>query len=196
MSKPQKEIYISVDIEADGPIPGQFSMLSLGAAAFDLTDANPREPVRLFEVNLKPMDGAGQDPSTMAWWKKQPAAWAQATRDQSDPEWAMNAFANWLEQVERVFHGKLVFVGYPASYDFLFTYWYYVRFVGFPAPFSFSALDIKTMAMIKLGTTYKGASKRQMPKRWFEGAPAHTHRALDDAIGQGVLFVNMMLDKE
>ena len=33
-----------------------------------------------------------------------------------------------------------------------------------------------------------------MPKRWFKGAPKHTHKAIDDAIGQGVLFVNMMSD--
>jgi hypothetical protein len=196
MSKPQKEIYISVDIEADGPIPGQFSMLSLGAAAFDLEGGDPRRPVRMFEVNLKPLPEAGQDPKTMAWWETQPEAWEKATENQYDAEEAMEAFADWLEQVGRLFKAKPVFVGYPASYDFLFTYWYYVRFVGVPAPFSFSALDIKTMAMVKLGTTFRGTSKRQMPKRWFEGAPAHTHRAIDDAIGQGVLFVNMMLDKE
>ena len=29
------DIYVSVDIEADGPIPGDFSMLSLGAVAFN-----------------------------------------------------------------------------------------------------------------------------------------------------------------
>lgn len=192
---PQKEIYISVDIEADGPIPGQFSMLSLGAAAFDLDSGDPRKPVRIFEVNLKPLEGAGQDPKTMAWWAKQPEAWAHVTENQYDAEVAMSEFASWLEQVQRVFNARPVFVGYPASYDFLFTYWYYIRFVGFPAPFSFSALDLKTLAMAKLGTPFRGSSKRQMPARWFIGAPEHTHRAIDDAIGQGVLFVNMMLDK-
>jgi hypothetical protein len=30
-----QEIYISTDIEADGPIPGPHSMLSIGAAASD-----------------------------------------------------------------------------------------------------------------------------------------------------------------
>ena len=30
-----EECYVSIDIEADGPIPGTYSMLSLGAAAFD-----------------------------------------------------------------------------------------------------------------------------------------------------------------
>ena len=30
-----REILVSVDIEADGPIPGVYSMLSLGAARVD-----------------------------------------------------------------------------------------------------------------------------------------------------------------
>lgn len=28
------EVYISTDIETDGPIPGKYSMLSLGSAAY------------------------------------------------------------------------------------------------------------------------------------------------------------------
>ena len=30
------EIYLSVDVEADGPIPGPYSMLSFGIAAFSI----------------------------------------------------------------------------------------------------------------------------------------------------------------
>ncbi|MGW2856497.1 hypothetical protein ACWDAZ_32565, partial [Streptomyces sp. NPDC001215] len=33
-------LYISVDIEADGPIPGPYSMLSLGAAVAGVQDAD------------------------------------------------------------------------------------------------------------------------------------------------------------
>jgi len=65
-----------------------------------------------------------------------------------------------------------------------------MRFVG-RSPFSHSALDIKTYAMALLGTTYRGSSKRMMPKRWFDPIP-HTHVALDDALGQGALFCNML----
>ncbi|MBI4223476.1 MAG: exonuclease, partial [Deltaproteobacteria bacterium] len=32
---PKTEIYVSTDVEADGPIPGQNSMLSFGSAAYD-----------------------------------------------------------------------------------------------------------------------------------------------------------------
>lgn len=189
----KKEIYISIDIEADGPIPGDYSMLSLGAAAFDLDSKDPRKPIRTFQVNMKPLEGASQDPATMDWWKTQPEAWDYITSNQKDPRWAMMEFSGWLKQVEYLSNGKLVFVGYPASYDFMFTYWYYIHFIGFPAPFSFSALDLKTMAMAKLGTNFRQTSKRRMPTKWFDGCPPHTHKALDDAIGQGILFVNMML---
>jgi hypothetical protein len=81
-------------------------------------------------------------------------------------------------------------VGYPASYDFMFVYWYLIRFTG-KSPFSHSALDIKSYAMAVLKLPYRESVKRNMPARWFPEAP-HTHVALDDAIEQGALFCNML----
>jgi hypothetical protein len=83
-----------------------------------------------------------------------------------------------------------VFVAYPAAYDFLFVYWYLMRFAG-ESPFSHSALDIKTYAMALMGGDYRASVKKNMPRAWFGTAP-HTHVALDDAIGQGELFCNML----
>jgi len=45
--------------------------------------------------------------------------------------------------------------------------------------------------MALLGTGYRDSSKRNMPEEWFDDLP-HTHVALDDAIGQGALFCNML----
>ena len=47
--------------------------------------------------------------------------------------------------------------------------------------------------MAALGTEYRDSVKRNMPKRWFDDLP-HTHVALDDAIGQGTLFCNMLAE--
>ncbi len=55
------EIYVSVDIEADGPIPGDYSMLSLGSAAYD-SDGNL---ISTFTVNVAPLEGAKQQADTM-----------------------------------------------------------------------------------------------------------------------------------
>ena len=71
-----------------------------------------------------------------------------------------------------------------------FVYWYLMRFVR-ESPFSHSALDIKTLVMAALGTEYREAVKRNMPRDWFEERP-HNHVALDDAIGQGILFCNAL----
>jgi hypothetical protein len=182
-----KEVYVSIDIEADGPIPGINSMLSLGAAAFQLGD---RTPVATFEANMFPLPEAIADIDTMDWWQRQPEAWAYVNQNQRQPAQAMQQFRAWLGALP----GKPVFVGFPATYDFMFAYWYLVRFTGFPVPFGFQGLDIKTAAMMKLKLPFRETAKRVMPKRWFEGMNKHTHKALDDAIGQGILFINLMAD--
>lgn len=176
------EVYVSTDVEADGPIPGPHSMLSFGSAAF-LAD---KTPVGTFAANLELLPGAAGDPKTMAWWQTQPAAWAACRENVRDPGEALPAYVRWLKALP----GKPVFVGYPAAYDFLFVYWYLIRFAG-ESPFSHSALDIKTYAMAVLGTEYRESVKRNLPRAWFDPVP-HTHVALDDARGQGALFCNML----
>ena len=176
------EIYVSTDIEADGPIPGPHSMLSFGSAAF-LAD---KTLVSTFTANLELLPGATGHPETMKWWDSQPEAWAATRRDPRDPAAAMTDYVRWLKSLP----GKPVFVGFPASYDFMFVYWYLIRFAG-ESPFSHSALDIKTLAMAALGTEYRQSVKRNMPTVWFEEQP-HNHVALDDAIGQGILFCNVL----
>jgi hypothetical protein len=179
------EIYVSTDVEADGPIPGPHSLLSFASAAY--TDR--KQLVGTFSANLEVLPGAAGDPKTMAWWGTQPQAWAACRQDLRDPAEAMPAYVAWLKGLP----GKPVFVGYPAAYDFLFVYWYLMRFAG-ESPFSHSALDIKSYAMAVLGCGYRDATKRNMPKGWFDPIP-HTHVALDDAKGQGALFCNLLAER-
>lgn len=181
---PTNEIYVSTDVEADGPIPGPHSMLSFGSAAF----SPGGELLATFSANLELLEGATGDPGTMAWWAGQPAAWAQTRTDLQAPAEAMAKYLTWLKSLP----GKPVFVGYPVAYDFMFVYWYLMKFSG-ESPFSHSALDIKTFAMAMLNKPYREATKRNMPQRWFPESP-HTHVALDDAIEQGQLFCNMLAE--
>ncbi|MBU3914128.1 3'-5' exoribonuclease [bacterium] len=177
-----REIYVSTDIEADGPIPGPHSMLSFASAAFT-TD---KKMHGTFEANLETLPQATGHPDTMEWWKSQPEAWQVCRTNLQTPELAMSNYLNWLKGLP----GKPVFVGYPVSYDFMFVYWYLIKFTG-ERPFSHAALDIKTLAMALLKKSFRESSKRNMPKRWFDKSLKHTHKALDDAIEQGVLFCNI-----
>ncbi len=176
------EIYVSTDIEADGPIPGPHSMLSLGSAAYEPSG----KLVSTFAANLETLPAAEGSPRTMEWWKQHPDAWAAARSGARAPAEVMGEYSAWV----RALPGSPVFVAYPAGYDFTFVYWYLHRFTG-DSPFSHSALDIKTLAMAMLRVPYRESTKRNMPRRWFEPM-RHTHVAVDDAIEQGALFCNML----
>jgi hypothetical protein len=180
------EIYVSTDVETDGPIPGPHSMLSFASAAFTAD----KKAVGTFTANLETLPGATADPATTSWWQQHPEAWMAARADVQDPAVVMPRYVHWLQSLL----GKPVFVAYPAGFDFLFVYWYLIRFAG-ESPFSFSALDVKTYAMALLGCDYREATKRNMPKRWFDQLP-HTHQALDDAVEQGALFCNMLAENQ
>jgi len=177
-----KEIYISTDVETDGPIPSPHSMLSFGSAAYDAD----KTLISTFSANLDTLPGAAADPKTAAWWQTQPEAWAACRTNLEAPEAAMQRYVAWIKTLP----GRPVFVAYPAGFDFLFVYWYLIRFTG-ASPFSHSALDIKSYAMAMLKTGYRDSTKRNMPKKWFDALP-HNHVALDDAIEQGALFCNML----
>lgn len=176
------DTYISIDIEADGPIPGPYSMRQLGAVMFDLFG----KEISSLSVNLLPLPGAGTHPTTMAFWAKNQAVYDSFDEGAVEPEVAVAHFRSWVGQEK----GKPTMVGYPVTYDFMFVYWYLMRF-GDHSPFSHSGQDIKTMAADLLGKPYRDITKRNMPKRWFEGAGPHTHKGVDDAREQGRLFFNV-----
>jgi hypothetical protein len=157
-------------------------MLSFASAAYR---AN-KTLVGTFEANLALLPGAQGDPKTMEWWRGQPQAWAACRANVREPAAVMPEYVAWLKSLP----GRPVFVAYPAAYDFMFVYWYLIRFAG-ESPFSHSALDIKTYAMAMMGIDYRDSVKRNMPSAWFDDLP-HTHIALDDAKGQGSLFCNML----
>jgi hypothetical protein len=180
----KNEIFVSTDIEADGPIPGVYSMLSFGSAAY----TPDKRLIDTFSVNLETLPGAVTDPETMKFWERQSAAWEACHRDMRKPEIAMKGYLKWLKSLP----GKPAFLAYPASFDFMFVYWYLIKFTG-ESPFSFVALDIKTYAMALMKTPFHYVCKKHMPKRWFDRSKK-THVALDDAIEQGALFCNMLAE--
>jgi len=177
----EPEIYVSTDIEADGPIPGPHSMLSFASVAY----RPDKTIVATYSANLETLAGASEDPRTMEWWKGFPEAWAACRRDPRAPEVVMPEYLAWV----RALPGRAVFLGWPANWDFMWIYWYLVRFTG-ERPFRESALDIRSYAMGMRKSTFHETSRTYLPKRWLDPRP-HTHVALDDALEQGALFCNM-----
>jgi hypothetical protein len=179
-------VYISIDVETDGPIPGRNSMLALGAAAF----SEEGELLGTFTANLEALPEATPDPETMAWWETQPAAWSAHRKDLQSPTEGMKNFVAWVRSACTLENSvDAVCIAYPAGFDFTFVYWYLRIFVG-TSPFSFSCLDIKSYASGVLGIPYRRISKKTLSAFIPKDNP-HTHIASEDAVEQGMMFLNI-----
>ena len=172
------EIYISVDIEADGPLPGVHSMLSIGAV-------NVVDPARTFHAELQPISEtfiaealavSGLDREHLKQHGKDPAA-------------AMAELIAWVKAMK----GRPVFCSF-STWDWSYVYWYLIRFAG-KSPFGHSSLDMKSYYMARFGTRWGDTIKRKIAEQRPEllaGLGPHTHNALDDAKEQAELFRRML----
>jgi hypothetical protein len=89
------EVYVSTDVEADGPIPGPHSILSFASAAF-FAD---KTLVDTFYATLETLPGASGHPDTLRWWQEHPQAWEASRKDPQPPEVAMMKYVEWLKKL-------------------------------------------------------------------------------------------------
>jgi DNA polymerase III epsilon subunit-like protein len=171
-----KELFISVDIEAAGPFPPTYSMLSLGAAVV----ANSQ---LTFYVEIKPVSDEFV-PDAMKVVGRTLEDFARVGRD---PKEAMTAFREWLQTVAK--DHKPVFVGFNATFDWAFVNFYFHKYLG-ENPFGFGGLDIKSYYMGMTGCAWEDTRSSHIAKEFKSPSP-HTHQALDDAIEQGEMFRRM-----
>lgn len=203
-----KEIYFSHDIESVGPIPGEYSMSSMGVFAAggrthdgEFVDFSRHDTKNLFYKELKPisdiwvpeaikvglLDGfdtaqEDEDGALRFEWMKEHG---------EDPTTAMTAFNEWVKTLAKSYDARPVFVAYPAGFDWMFVYWYLQKFIG-ESPFGFSGvIDLKTYYLAKANVPLAKSTKRYMPKALLKSDAPHSHHALDDAIGQGHLAMNL-----
>src|SRR5271156_6697988 len=81
----EPEIFISVDVETAGPIPAEYSLLSIGACSiFD--------PEKTFACELRPIN-RNFDPKAL---EVTGLSLDELTRTGLEPSQAMGAFASWL----------------------------------------------------------------------------------------------------
>lgn len=187
-----REVYISVDVEADGPVPGPYSLVSLGAcvAAVRGTDAgieivDPEQ--HTFYRELKPISEH---------WNAEALAVSGLTREHleekgAEPAAAMTEFAGWVDEIGRTFRARPVFAAFPVAFDWQFTYYYLIVYAG-RSPFGHSAhFDMKTAYALLAGAGVREAVKRNMPAELL-GPRRHTHNALEDAQGQADLLAGLL----
>ncbi|CAM5621872.1 hypothetical protein SAVIM338S_05832 [Streptomyces avidinii] len=187
---PRPNVYISVDIEADGPVPGPYSMISFGACVAGRQDGasyTAADPERdTFYRELRPISAAFV-PEALA---VSGLDRDRLVREGAEPGAAMAEFRAWVREVSA--GAQPVMCAYPASFDWMFLYWYLMSFGG-DSPFGHSGcLDMKTLYAAKARVPLRAAVKRLMPAGLLSRRP-HTHHALDDAIEQAELMSSLML---
>lgn len=186
------EVYFSVDVEADGPIPGPYSMSSFGmvASAYRtrsglIVDLDLDADENCLYSELKPISNIF-DPEA--------AAVAGLDRDElilhgKAPEHAMLEAVEFVNFRARSFGQNVrpIFAGYPLAYDWMFMYWYFLNFANI-SPFGHSgAIDMKSYFGAIDNVAIRRIGKRAMPPE-LKTKRRHTHNALDDARGQGDLL--------
>ncbi len=193
-----REFYISVDIEADGPLPGEYSLSSIGAClagTYGPGDRNlqyrPIDPVdrsvypitkstNAFYAELQPISDK-VDPESAA------VAGLDRRRLQehgAPPLRALTALQDWLRTVCGP-DGRAIFVSF-GTFDWLYMAWYLTKYLG-ANPFGFNSLDLKSYYMGKERTPWLFTSKANLKRKYKEGV-RHTHHGLDDALEQALIF--------
>tara|TARA_B100001173_G_C15696573_1_gene424233 strand:- start:11 stop:592 length:582 start_codon:yes stop_codon:yes gene_type:complete len=190
--------YVVCDIEADGPIPGPHSMISLGAVAIN------REGKELgdFEINFLPLENAKPHPTTMKWFTTYaPEAFKLSKQNQVSPKEGMNRFGNWLLTLPK----PRVMAAHPAPFDFMWINWYIHTFladrvdkVPFSMPFFDSngqaAFDIKSYASAVLQKDFIEIHRENYSKEFHDNTK-HTHTAIDDAREYAQLLIKLLNKK-
>jgi DNA polymerase III epsilon subunit-like protein len=169
-----KLIYVSVDIEAAGPYPPEFSMLQIGACdAF--------RPDLTFTRNLKPIND-NVDEAALA---VSGLPFEELKTTGTDPKAAMTAFADWLASLGPP-EQKRVMIGQAVPFDWQFINYYFRKFAG-DNPLGFTGIDNKALFMGATGCQWDKTGARAMD-RVLGTTHAKTHDGLDDALYQAELF--------
>ncbi|MDQ8190918.1 exonuclease domain-containing protein [Roseibacillus persicicus] len=160
--------YIMVDVESDGPIPGDYSMICFGAVVVEdgLT--------RRFYGQLRPIsDQFIADALAVSGFSR------EETLAFPEPQEVMESFAKWLGEVGS---DRLMFVSDNNGFDWQFINWYFHHFTGCN-PFGFSSTN--------LGSFYKGLVQDTFKNFKHLRKTKHTHHPVDDAKGNAEALLAM-----
>lgn len=163
--------FVMVDVEADGPIPGDYSLTCFGAVVV-VAGLN-----QTFYGKLKPISER---------WIPQALAVSGFSREETlefdEPEAVMLAFEEWLKSAGS---GRPMFVSDNNGFDWQFINYYFHHFLG-RNPFGHSSTN--------LGSLYKGLVKDFSKNFKHLRRTAHTHNPVDDARGnaEALLMLKQM----
>ena len=186
-----KTVYVCIDIEASGPVPGFYNMVSIGGVAVRLGAAG-HERGEEFYYELKPIS-EGFDPHAMS---IHGISRAHLEAHGTDSREVLLSITDWVEQI-RGDAERVLFVGHNAPFDWMYVAWYFA-WAGLQNPFGYNALDTKALMMGRLGLPWRECNKERLEATYpalSAPAPEDVHNALCDAQFQADILI-ALLDTE
>ncbi len=187
---PSDIVYFSVDVEASGPVPGLYNLVSIGAVPVGRTGGSFKPEDRRFYVELKPI-GGGFDAQAMA-VHGIPRARLETRGAPADQ--AMRDLRDFVEKRCGRAGARAVFVGHNAGFDWSYISYYFTLF-KVPNPFGYKALDIKSLAMGRLRIGWFETNKENL-EVLLPSVPrqdlTQAHRADYDALYQAHILCALL----
>lgn len=205
------EIYLSFDIESDGPSPVDNSLLSIAVVPVLYLPETATVEVwgqHTLEVNLETREDKHPDRSTLKFWEQYPERYAETREEVVRPKEAMaRVLAHYYENVGRLLlrcaqerlpmtRPSVHYASRPATFDFHWLRHYMMEYaapawvaLGYP---SFTAIDIASYIAGRLNMPYAMAAKREnWPEAWL-WPNDRPHNALEDAMEQAHLLAGAL----
>lgn len=172
------EVFISVDVETSGPVPGLYALLSIGACVVGQEE-------KTFYAELRPPDEAMILPHAVA---ATGIDLDYLRKEGNDPPVVAAEFASWIRLVSG--DSRPIFVAYNAPFDWSFVNDLLVR-AGVENPFGYTALDMKAFYMGLSGCSWDGTRSSRLPEV-LQPRLVRAHHALNDAVAQAIVFGKML----
>lgn len=167
--KPER-VYLSFDVEADGPAPGLYSMIS-----FALVDVLTKD---IFKVELSPISD---------FYIPEALAVSGFSREETlkfeDPETQMKKMLDWVN--EKYPNKRLCLISDNPAFDWQFINYYCIKYLG-KNPFGHSARRIGDVWAGYQNNFSNDSSWKKMR------TTKHTHDPADDALGNAEAFNEIM----
>ena len=182
-------VYVCIDVEASGPVPNPYNLVSIGAVPVERNAAGTcwvEDDTRLFYVELKPSyPGFAADAMAIHGITRE-----HLEQHGVEPREAMTRLAEWTAGLGK----QPVFVGHNAVFDWAYVNHYFVT-TGVENPYGWKGLDTKSLAAgvlnIPFLDTHKENLVRLLPGLGDEDKSLK-HRADYDALYQARLLALLL----
>lgn len=164
--------WFMVDVETDGPIPGDYSMIQIGVVYMDPEGTFDKT----FYGELRPISDNYQQSALDVC-----SLTREDTLQYNDPKEVMQQLKNWIFE-HHTGNRPPLFISDNNGFDFMFVAWYFHHFIG-DNPFRHTSQNLNSIYKGMVGSVFKNFKHLRKTE--------HTHHPVDDVKGNAEALWHM-----